>query len=187
MATDVQIVNLALQELGCERITLLADNNKRAKLMTDLYDIVRDHVLSSFPWSFATEEVTLETPADDSGGSSFKYAYEYNLPANHVRVRGEYSDLEYKVLGKKIQTDEKTIELTITVNDILEADFPTDFVMVFYMSLALYGCHSLTQDKALKAQIKADLKELLENTRFNESRESTVDEFEIDSFLDVRL
>jgi len=187
MATQVQIVNLALQRLGCERITLLTDNNKRAKLMTDLYDITRDNVLSDFPWSFAIAEVELETPTDDSGGSPFQYEYEYDLPADHVRVIKEYSDLFYKVMGKKIQTDEGALQLVYVTNSVLEADFPPDFVKVFYLTLALDASNSLTQDKALTGQIFNELEKALQNIRFNESKESSVDEFEIDDYTTVRL
>jgi len=187
MATDVQIVNLALRRLGCESINSLSDNNKRAKLMNDLYAITRDNVLSDYPWSFATKEVTLQSPNDNTGGSSFRYAYEYGLPSNHVRTQTEYNDLEFKTLGKKVQTDEAKLQLTYTSNDVVEADFAADFVKVFYMTLALDSCNSLTQDKALVGQLFTELETVLSNTRFNDSRESTVDEFEIDAFTDVRL
>jgi len=186
MATQVQIVNLALQRLGCERITLLTDNNKRAKLMTDLYDITLNNVLSSYAWSFSIKEVTLETPADDSGGTSFQYAYEYDLPSDHVRVIKEYDDNFYKVIGSKVQTDEGELNLTYISDSTTVTDLPADFVKIFYMTLALDASNSLTQDKALTGQIFNELEAALQTTRFNDSRESSVEEFDIDSYLDVR-
>ena len=186
MATQLQIVNLALQRLGCERIGALSDNNKRAKLMNDLYENTKCNTLSDYRWSFSIKEVTL-TSADLTAASPFNYTYEYDLPEDHVRILDEFDELVYEIFGKRVQSDETELRFSYISSSDMEIDYPPDFVKVFYLSLAVDSCISLTQDKTMLGQVQAELDKVLENTRFNNSKESTIEEFEIDSYLDVRL
>ncbi len=60
MATsDVEICNSALQKLGAETITTLADNSRRASLCNRQYDKIRKKLLRAHPWNFAIKRAAL--------------------------------------------------------------------------------------------------------------------------------
>ena len=59
-ASDVEICNKALLEIGEESITLLTDNNKRAEKCNLIFDDIRDSLLSMHPWKFALRRVQRE-------------------------------------------------------------------------------------------------------------------------------
>lgn len=62
MATKIQIYNAALRLLSIARITSAeqtAESNEQARVLNDLYEMVRDEVLASHPWNFAIKRATL--------------------------------------------------------------------------------------------------------------------------------
>ena len=56
---DYDIVNLALVRLGASRITALTDGSRNANEANAIYSLIRDEVLRSHPWSFATTGINL--------------------------------------------------------------------------------------------------------------------------------
>ena len=64
MSSVVQICNIALSNIGEQRITALTDNNERARLCNLRYDDVRDAVLRSYPFKVAVQRVELALSAD---------------------------------------------------------------------------------------------------------------------------
>ena len=187
MATKLQIVNLALQSLGCASIAALDENTKQATVMDRLYDTVRDIALASYRWPFAEKEVSLDNDTDATGNSPFSFAYEMTLPSDTVQAVKEYDDNEYRVLGLRVQTDSSTLRLTYTSNSFSEELFPAEFVKLLYLHLAIEGCNTLVQDKALKGMLIVELEDHFNRYCFHSSHESTSQDYEIDSYLDVRL
>ena len=97
MASEVQICNLALLEVGDLYITALADATKEGRACNVLYPLMRDLMMYSHPWNFAMKRVditgsltTAPTFPDDW--------YAYTLPADCLRVWELYgSDEEWSV------------------------------------------------------------------------------------------
>ena len=58
-SNDYEIVNLALVRLGATRITSLADGSRNANEANAIYGLIRDEVLRSHPWGFATAGINL--------------------------------------------------------------------------------------------------------------------------------
>lgn len=84
MATaDVDICNRALYRVGSKvRLSSLdTSTSEEGKACSFLYAQVRDEVLASFPWAFATKRVTL---APLSGVTRSGWAYAFDLPADCV-------------------------------------------------------------------------------------------------------
>ena len=83
MASKVDICNSALRKLGVERINSLTEDNSRAKVCNDRYDILRDEMLRSHPWKFAIKRTTaaaiLAVPL-------FDWEKQYQLPSDCLRV-----------------------------------------------------------------------------------------------------
>ena len=59
MAGKVEIANRALTKLGAERILLLTDPSKEARVMNAMFDTVMDAELRRHRWKFALKRATL--------------------------------------------------------------------------------------------------------------------------------
>ncbi len=79
--TDV--VNVSLRRIGASPIVSLTDGSKSANAANSLYSEVRDDLLRSHPWNFATKRVKL---AQSSTTPVFEFDYAYPLPSDWLRT-----------------------------------------------------------------------------------------------------
>lgn len=87
MATEVQIVNLALSWLGQNLINSLTDNQNEAKVMNANYALSRDKVLAEHAWTFALRREVLAPVAPlPEFGSQRKFL----IPSDVLRVHRVY-------------------------------------------------------------------------------------------------
>lgn len=110
IASDIDIVNLALLKLGVEAISDFDDssNVKAANLAKGTYDLYLKTVMEQYPWDFCTSFVELSStalPAD-----VYDYAAAFKIPGGTLRVfsvQGQSSEdgAEWKVSGKLILTN----------------------------------------------------------------------------------
>lgn len=79
--TDV--INIALRRIGATPITSLTDGSDSANAADDIYTEVRDDLLRSNPWNFATKRVKL---AQSSVAPVFEFDFAYPLPSDWLRT-----------------------------------------------------------------------------------------------------
>ena len=79
--TKVSISNNALTILGANTITSFTDGSKAAGIANNLYEFVKKHTLSMYPWKFALKKVQL---AQDSATPVNEWDYQYTLPTDAV-------------------------------------------------------------------------------------------------------
>lgn len=84
MTSETAICNMALLQLGGERITSLDDSSREAKLCQTFYETTRDAVLESGAWTFATDRAIL---VPDATPPSWGYANRFLLPSECLLVR----------------------------------------------------------------------------------------------------
>ena len=83
---------------------------------------MRDAVLRAHSWNCAIKRATL---AADTETPVFEFAYQFTLPADCLRVlQAEYLDTIFRVEGRKIVSDESTINLIYVarIEDVNEYD-----------------------------------------------------------------
>ena len=83
MPSPTDMINVALRRIGAERITSLTDGTKNANVANDIYEEVRDDLLRSHPWNFATKRVKLAQSATDP---VFEFDHAYPLPSDWLRT-----------------------------------------------------------------------------------------------------
>lgn len=83
MASETGIANAALRLIGGERITSFTDGSKNANVIQDCYAEVRDDLLRSHDWNFATKRQKL---ARSSTAPAFGFDYAYTLPSDWLRT-----------------------------------------------------------------------------------------------------
>ena len=77
MAGETDVINAALRLVGASPITSLTDGTNSANVADDLYDEVRDDLLRSHPWNFATQRVKL---AKSSTTPTFEFDNAFPVP-----------------------------------------------------------------------------------------------------------
>jgi hypothetical protein len=168
MASQVEIANRALTKLGAARIISFADDNKQARSVNSMFDVVRDAELRSHLWSFTIKR---SSPAALSTTPNWGYDYEYQLPSDCLRLL-EVNDIypgpnmddyrnsstqEYVIEGRKILTNEGPplkIRYVSRVEDTTQWD--ATFVEAFACRLAMEMCEDLTQSNTKKELLLND-------------------------------
>lgn len=83
MTSETDIVNAALRLVAGNRITSMAQGTKNANVAADLYQAVRDNILASHNWKFATLRAELSRSAT---APAFEFQYAYVVPDDWMRT-----------------------------------------------------------------------------------------------------
>lgn len=173
MASQVEIANRALTKLGAARIISFGDDNKQARAVASMFDIVRDAELRAHLWSFSVKRTSL---AALESTPNWGYDYEYQLPSDYLRllqVNDVYpgpsledyrnsSVAEYVVEGRKILTN-LSAPLKIRYCSRVEGTTQWDatFVEAFACRLASEMCEDLTQSNTKRELANAEYKQAI--------------------------
>lgn len=134
MAVEVDIANLALYRIGqLEPISDLDEDTPQAEAVKAIFGIVRDAVLESYQWPFATFRAQLAVVASaetdpDSPDLRTGWGFTYALPANCLAPRylypgtntpGERQEIPFEIegdvtRGKVLLTNLEEAELVYT-------------------------------------------------------------------------
>ena len=114
--TKVSISNNALTILGANTITSFTDGSKAAGIANNLYEFVKKHTLSMYPWKFALKKVQL---AQDSATPVNEWDYQYTLPTDAVSTlpvavffsgnSNAPKELDFEIYGDKLVTNSTTV------------------------------------------------------------------------------
>jgi hypothetical protein len=184
--SSTAICNSALIKVGAERIISLDDDNPRAVLMKEQFEKIRDELLYSHPWNFATkrQELALLTTAPDSN-----FSYQFQLPNDCLRV--VETDLEganrWRVEGRKLLCDFSEIHIAFISNDIDYADYTPAFVEALACKIAADVAYSLVQNASLKELLMKEAEMKLRLARSFDAQESVGDRVYADGWLNSRF
>lgn len=184
-ATQVNIVNIALRNIGVKRITSMDDDVESARVMTDLYDHIRDEMLAIHPWNFAIEYS--DTLAENDDTPDFDYDYSYALPADCIRViELEDAEDEFKVVGGNLFTDTEDPKIKYIKQVTTTSSFSKAFVTAFAARLAAEACYALTNSRNLADDKKKEYELKLSQAINADSQEGSVEKIEESSWLEDR-
>ncbi|SDG42961.1 hypothetical protein [Roseospirillum parvum] len=144
--TAIALCSRALLKLGADTIASFDEGTAEAEVAANLYPSVRDALLSSHPWNFATGQAQLArltaTPLAD-----FDHAYQ--LPADFLRVLsagigGRGRGLPYRIHERRLHTDAEAVILSYVFRPD-ESAFPPFFDQALIARLAAEFCLPLTE------------------------------------------
>lgn len=184
-SSEVQICNNALIKLGADTITSLSDDTKPARLCNKMYSIVRDDLLRSHPWNFAIVRSGL---AQLSATPAFGYSYQYQLPGDCLRVlRIKDTNAEYRIEGRKLLTDENTVNLIYIkkVTDVTQ--FDANFADLVALKLASELAYNITNNASLSQGMVDLFERRLRRAKMNDAQEDSLYILQTDTFVDSRL
>lgn len=118
---------------------------------------------------------------------AFGYGYQYVLPSDYLRaISGERSDDEYAVEGQLLLSDDNSFNLRY-ISQITDVTlFPEDFDELLSWMLAYDLAFPLVQSNTLRQHVKAEIQELLRDTRSFDAQEGTPEDFEFDEWINER-
>lgn len=142
--SDTSICNLAIRDVGANRIVNLEETNKQPEAMAcrDLYSHNRDALLRSYDWPFARARVQL---SEDTETPVFEFDHQFVMPSNFLRLRNYYdTDAGYEdgrrvwvIEGKRILTNETAVYLRYVKQVTDPTEFDPLFVELLRTKLAL--------------------------------------------------
>lgn len=148
MPSDTDVANVALREIGSTAITSISDGSDVANVVDDIYTEVRDDLLRSHPWNFATKRVQLAQSATDP---AFEFDHAYVLPSDWLRTISVHDNdaghgtLVYRheiVNGQQVlvtSSDAVYLRYVYQVTDpnLMSADFRRAFALSLARDLAI--------------------------------------------------
>lgn len=175
--TKVSIANLTATTLDERAITSFDDECGLAIFMKANFDQCRDEILRAHPWAFAKEyaqlPVTGNTPL-------FRWEYEYDLPADCVRVLPITADgdwngepIAFERKGRKILTNESApINLVYIKRELDFNVWDPDARRVLAEYMAVLAAQRVTGKSSYLEKAMAFYTAALQTARLNDALDS---------------
>ncbi len=193
MNSKTSICNLALAYLGQAPITSLSQDNQTARWLSLFYDPVREEVLRSHNWGFASADKPLiPVPAS----KEYKGRWVYKYPTDALFIRGVYDPqcpTQAHPFTQQMQGNERVlvtpvaharVRYTRKVTD--ETQYDPAFVKCLALALASDTALALTGDLNLAARVQQKYALCLEEARQTNMAETLAWAPQQDSFSEVR-
>lgn len=191
-ASDVSIVNRALDNLGHQPITSFADDVTGAKLASRSYEQLRDAVLAAHPWNFAIKREALAASATSP---VWEYASAYPVPDDYLRclgVENASESYEWKVESidgsPAILTD---LGAPLKIRYIARIEDPTKYSPLFIEALAarlaLEWADPITGQTTTQAKMAELYQSKLAEARSIDGQEGTPQKLDVSSWTDSRI
>ncbi len=191
MASDVSIVNAALIKLGEGTIASLTEDSKAARLANSIYADIRDAVLQAHPWNFALARASLSA---SSTAPSWGYDAAFPLPETPtkclrvLRVKDdEYQDVEWKVEGREILTDESAPLYILYVKQATDpGQYTPLFVECLAARLAAELAEPLKQSSSMTEAMRQLYERKLAEARTADAQEGTPEVITANEWIEAR-
>lgn len=185
--TDIGICSNALLKIGAESITSFLDGTAEAEVAANLYPMIRDGLIASYPWSFAVGQKSLPRLADIPLAD---YNYAFQLPNDFLRVISAGSGrngrgIEYRIIENRLHTNVPEVNLTYIFRPH-ESLFPAYFCELLIARLAAEFCLPLTESTTRTEYLQKTFEELEKRTRLIDAQQSTPTRFEDFTLVEAR-
>ena len=186
MASFVEITSNALRLLGDDPITSLTEDSERARLVNALYEEVRDEVTRAAMWNCAKDRQVLASLATTP---AFGWSFYHQLPSTCLRVVDVLSGdirVEHELEGRKLMTDESSVNLIFLKKITDPNDMDSLFIGVYTAKLAAELAEPITGSRSLAEQMWQLYERKVREARTIDSQEGTVSNLDIQQLVDAR-
>lgn len=163
MASQIDICNIALSNIGCLNVQSLTDETESARLLTLNWERCLDGVLREFPWNFATVVRPLNLSDDFVPGYEYGYVYPFECKKLWEVYRNPDYPMDFVVrfngTGKFIATNAPMAfaKYTVRVDDtsLYDPSFTEALIykLAYEIANAKTGNSQLTQEMGQRYQI----------------------------------
>jgi hypothetical protein len=183
-ATDVGICNSGLVKIGASRITSLNDGSKEALVCSEQFEKMRDLVLESHSWNFATQRISLALLPD---APAFEYAKAFGIPPGCLRVLNvQRPDINWRREGETILSNEAQLQARFIYRVTDTSKFSSLFSETLACRLAVEFAYAISNNATLAdTMMKAYLRQLAEARSLN-AQEGRRGPFEANDWTNAR-
>lgn len=194
MASEVDICNNALFEIGDSSIASLGENTKRARTCALVYEQKRRALLMRYRWTFALARREL---MPDLATPEFGFTYQFTLPADCLAVVGIGDDREslrnytasretYKIEGRKLLYTDSTVSIHYVKNVTDTSLFDPLFEEALIYDIAHRLCYALSTGQGRIGDLERSKREAIRVAKMQNAIQSTPEVIEANEFLDSR-
>jgi hypothetical protein len=185
--TAIALCSRALLKIGATGIASFEEGTAEAEVAANLYPSLRDALLSSHPWNFATAQSRLPrlaaVPLAD-------FAHAFQLPPGFLRALsaghgGSGRGLRYRIHERRLHCDADTVTLTYVFRPDEEA-FPAFFDQALIMRLAAEFCLPLTESTSRAELLHKLAEDEIRRARLIDAQEDSPAAIEDFSLIEVR-
>lgn len=186
MAAKIKICSDAALLVGSKAISDETDNTTQALLTLNLFDDIRDNLLRSHPWAFATMRVKLSplTKAPPYG-----YKYEFIVPADLLRlisIDTPQIGLDFRFEGRAILANVNSLNLRYIFRNDDVSSWPPDFISAVKYELATQIAYPITKSEALRQALEQKAQYALIVAKSNNSLENPSQRMPKDPLMQAR-
>lgn len=185
--TAIALCSRALIRIGAGSIAAFDDGTTEAEVAANLYPSVRDAMLSSHPWTFATAQVRLPRLVAEPVAD---YDYAYRLPADFLRVLSAGAGtkgrgIDYRIVENRLHTHSNEVILSYIFRPD-ETSFPAFFDSALIARLAAEFCLPLTESTSRAEYLQKQATEDYRHAKLIDAQQDIPASFENYSLIEVR-
>lgn len=184
---DIALCSRALIRLGAKPITTMNDGNAESEVSNLLYAPVRDALLSSYGWSFSTEQKELTRLAEPPLAD---YAYAYQLPNGFLRAlsagsSGRGRGMHYRIARGALHSNAESVILTYIYRPA-EEECPPYFDSILIARLTAEFCIPLTENTSRAEMLYRIAEQEFAKARQIDAQQDSPGRIENFSLIDAR-
>tara|TARA_R110000744_G_scaffold378415_1_gene494532 strand:+ start:6700 stop:7305 length:606 start_codon:yes stop_codon:yes gene_type:complete len=201
MASNVSIVNKALNHLGATNISSLDEATKAGRHMNQIFETVRDDVFRAHPWNSLIRRLEL---GQETEKPSFGYNFQYALPTDPYCLRVlEFSNGSqtypydnmvdnsggpvFVIEGRKLLTDETSVKIKYIARVTDPNEYDANLISTLAARLAQDACYAITGSTSLIQVMAAMYQDRLKEARFIDATEGASQRIEASNFIEARF
>lgn len=195
MASQVEIVNNALVEIGEATITSIDQGTRAARAAKRVWHNIRREMLRRYRWNFAKKRATL---APDATAPAFGYTYAFTVPSDFLAMIGIYDGNEdlrnytatgqpYNMEGRTILYNEATLYLTYIADITDTSQFDSLFESALVYKLALRLAYDLSTGTGRADSLQGFFTEAIKAAKFSNAIENAPEVFIASQWIDSRF
>ena len=171
MASEVDLINSAMNMIGASNIISLTEDSRAARVCNQRYEFVRDSVFRAHPWNCLVTRTSL---AADSDTPAFEFDHQHTLPADCLRVlRPENPDTVFRVEGRKIISSTTPFKMIYVARISDPNEYDQLLIESIAARLAADVSYALVNSASLSQMLMATYDTKLSEARFVDATEGT--------------
>jgi hypothetical protein len=186
LASEVNVANLALTDLGADRILALTEDSENARKVNAIFFLVRDSLLRSHPWNFAVQRrsfnQTTSTP-------EYGFDSEFQIPGDVLRIltAENRAGTTWVREGDKILVSDTSFKCRCIIRIEDPTKWDEVFVTTFAARLSAELAYSITDSRPVAADRWELFRVKFRQATGVDAQVGTPEELLVDEWIDSRL
>lgn len=195
MASQVEIVNNALVEIGEATITSIDQSTRAARAAKRVWENIRREMLTRYRWNFAKKRAVL---APDVATPVMGYTNQFTVPDDFLALIGVYDSSEdqrqltttrqaYASEGNKILWDGTALYIFYIANITDTGSFDPLFESALIYKLALRLAYDLSTGTGRLKDLEGFFTEAIKAAKFSNAIQNTPEVIQASDWVDSRF